>query len=204
MIAAAPFTFEEQGHIYRVNGVTLPSVTQVLSMIGLDDYAGVPFRNLERARQIGNAVHQACEFIDDESLDSDSVDPLISGYVEAYIRFRMENCFNPEKIEHRAIGESRSLRYGMCVDRIGYFGEELDACIVDLKTAAKPSPAWPIQTAAYAHGLGNFDDYRRMVVHLAKDGSYKIHRYEQRRDLNLWNSALEIAHYRIENGAKIR
>ena len=49
--------------------------------------------------------------------------------------------------------------------------------LLDLKTSSRASPSWAIQTIAYALGLGCFE-VRRAVIHLAKDGSYKLIEHE--------------------------
>ena len=50
---------------YVVNGVRLPSVTEVLSIAGLTDFSGVPPGVLEKARVRGTQVHEITEWIDD-------------------------------------------------------------------------------------------------------------------------------------------
>lgn len=196
-------TFTQHGHAYQVSGVAVPSVTQVLRLAGIDDVSRIPLHFLERARCVGELVHRACEFLDEESLDLASLDEPILGYVLGYQKFRAENCFQAEQIEYRTIGESWGMRYGLCVDRVGRFGEEMNSYVVDLKTSSKAGQGWGIQTAAYAQGLGKFGDYRRLVVHLSKEGKYKIIRYEDAHDLQLWNCALELATWRMEHGAKL-
>jgi hypothetical protein len=47
------------------------------------------------------------------------------------------------------------LKYGFCVDRLGYLKTE--RILLDLKTSSKPSPSWAIQTIAYALGLDCFE-----------------------------------------------
>src|ERR1700675_985366 len=64
--------FTELGHIYRTDdGVIVPSVSQVLTLAGISDMSGIPQHVLDRARAIGTAVHQACEYLDQDDLDLD-------------------------------------------------------------------------------------------------------------------------------------
>jgi hypothetical protein len=76
-------------------------------------------------------------------------------------------------IEYRAVGCVQELRFGFCVDRLGMVNGA--RILLDLKTSSKPSRSWPIQTVAYALGLGCFE-VRRAVVHMAKDGSLQTAR----------------------------
>jgi hypothetical protein len=113
----------------------------------------------------------------------------------AYQKFRTEHSFMPEIIEHGGVGCVQGLRYGFCVDRLGLLkGERV---LLDLKTSYKASPSWAIQTIAYALGLGCFE-VRRAVVHLAKDGSYKLIEHPNRvQDAAIWEAALAITHWRL-------
>jgi hypothetical protein len=171
--------------------------------------SAIPLHHLERARNIGTAVHIACELLDQDDLDFDSIDPAILGYIVGYQQFREEYQFKPELIEHAMIGEVNELRYGMRFDRLGTVhikGVE-ERVLLDLKTASKPSPSWPIQTAAYLVGYSAVDEGsrpRRAVVHLVKDATYRVLYHTLDSDFDIWSSALTVAHWRIANGTKIK
>ncbi len=191
----ASASFAEHGHQYECDGHSIPSVTQALALAGLTDVSRIPPHILERAADVGTAVHLACAYLDADDLDLDSVDPLLTGYVLAYQRFRSDSGFVPELIEHRAVGQLAGLQYGFCVDRMGYVdGQRI---ILDLKTSSKPYASWAIQTAAYAIGLDCLD-VRRAAVKLAKDGTYKLIEHPDRvHDAQTWEAALAIAHWRL-------
>jgi hypothetical protein len=193
-------TFSQLGHQYECDGRSIPSVTQVLALSGISDVSRIPPHILERAAAIGTAVHVACELLDQDDLDLESVDPQLTGYVLAYQKFRVETGFVPELVEHRAVGVLSGLYYGFCVDRLGYLNGE--RIILDLKTSSKPYPSWPIQTVAYALGLG-CGEVRRAAVKLAKDGSYQLLEHADVHDAHTWEAALAVAHWRLahrENG----
>src|ERR1700752_2641687 len=99
----ASATFTELGHRYEFDGRAIPSVTQVLALSGITDVSKIPPHILERAATLGTAAHVACELLDQDDLDIDSVDPQITGYVLAYQKFRAERGFVPDLIEHRAV-----------------------------------------------------------------------------------------------------
>ena len=194
-------TFTEFGHVYQQDGVIIPSVSQCLELAGLSDVSMIPAHILERASAIGTAVHQACEFLDQDDLELDSLDPTIVGYVVGYQKFREEHEFIPELVEHRIIAELGGMKYGMCVDRVGRFKAAKTAILLDIKTSSKPQPHWAIQTAAYAAGLGL--ECERKVVHVSKDGNYKL-LDQTEDDLVVWAAVLQIAHWRLAHGTKIR
>jgi hypothetical protein len=193
--------FNPIGHVYTHEGRVVPSVTQVLTLAGLDELAGVPRRCLARAAALGTAVHSACEFLDQDDLDLDSLDAEIVGYVLGWQKFKQEHEFSPVVIERRGIsaGEEQ-LTYGFCLDRIGILGDR--EVLVDIKTGSKAAASWAIQTAAYAEAE-NFDG-ERMSVHVAKDGSYTLIPHPDENDFAVWHHALEIAHWRLGHGARIR
>jgi hypothetical protein len=197
-------TFSEDRHIYESDGVIVPSVTQVLALAGIDDVSRIPLHHLQRAAGIGTAVHEACEFLDQDDLDLESLDPSIQGYVLGYQRFRAETEFKPAMIEHRTIGDVDGLKYGMCLDRFGELRGRVT--LIDLKTASRKQDAWGIQLAAYAVGLSDRIDFpgcQRVNVHLAKDGSYKLIRHEGDSDFEVWWAALRVAYWKLQHGAKL-
>lgn len=200
MMATATFT--EQKHRYEMDGKQIPSVTQVMTLAGISDISGVPAHILDRAAAIGTAAHQACELMDKDDLDLDSLDEQITGFVAAYAKFRKETGFTPELIEYRAIGDLVGVKYGMCVDRVGVIdGKEY---VIDLKTSSKPRPEWAIQTMAYAEGLERKDAHRG-AVHLRKDGTYSFIEYANHQaDSLTWAAALLIADWRLNHGVKIK
>ena len=200
----ATATFTEQGRRYEADGVIIPSVTQVLTLAGISDVSGIPAHILDRASAIGTAVHQACEFLDQNDLDLDTLDASIVGYVLGYQKFRDEHKFVSELIEHRTVAERIGLKYGMCVDRMGHFEGSDIPVVLDIKTSSRPQQSWSLQTAAYAYGLGYFPDYRRVIVHVAKDGTYKLIEHGEESDDRAWEAALIVAHWRIAHGTKIK
>lgn len=203
----ASASFRAEGHIYELNGRVVPSVTQTLTLAGLDDVSRIPARNLARAAAIGTAVHQACEFLDQDDLDLDSLDPLTVGYVLGYQRFKQETGFSPVTIERRGVAvdpEASGLAYGFCFDRIGILQDGQDQgreVLIDIKTASRKSASWAIQTAAYAEAV-EFEG-ERYAVHVAKDGSYKLIPHQDAADFDTWHAALHLAHWKLAHGAKL-
>lgn len=198
----AAATFQAEGHIYTLDGRIVPSVTQVLTLAGLDDVSRIPRHHLAHAAAIGTAVHQACEFLDEADLDLDSLDPEIVGYVLGYQKFKQEQEFVPAEIERRGISKApdSELHFGFCLDRIGIWKDA--EVLIDIKTASRKQSWWGIQTAAYAQAV-HFDGLR-MSVHVSKDGDYKVVRHEEESDFAVWRGALEVAHFKLANGARIK
>ena len=100
------FRFDADRPLYLVQGRTVPSVTQVLHSAGLGaNYSMVPPEVLERKRTIGLFVHQATHYLDEGSLELESVDPELQPYLSAYQRFLSESGFQPQ-LPQLAVGSS--------------------------------------------------------------------------------------------------
>ena len=91
--------FNEDRHEYSLDGQRLPSVTQLLAP--LVDYSKVPKDVLERAQQLGTAVHRMTELFDNDDLDEDSLSDELRPYLAGWIKFRAECQFEPERISER-------------------------------------------------------------------------------------------------------
>lgn len=74
--------FNEAGHIYTVNGVRYPSVTEIIGRY-LDPYGGVPRAVLENAGKFGNAVDLMFQMFLSGELDEDNLDEGLRGCLAA-------------------------------------------------------------------------------------------------------------------------
>lgn len=73
--------FGRDTHTFAANGEPLISVTTVLKQAGMTpDYSFVDPWYAQR----GTYIHKATELWENGTLDEDTIDPLISGYVDAY------------------------------------------------------------------------------------------------------------------------
>lgn len=86
-------TFEAKAHEYRLDGVKIPSVSEILKVTGR--HGGYGFGPTSAQR--GTAVHKWCEIYDrgnaserDFNLSWDNVDEELKPFVEAYIKFSEE------------------------------------------------------------------------------------------------------------------
>ncbi len=70
------FEFLEDTHTYTLDGVVIPSVTQVLPY----NYGN----NAEYARQKGIYVHDMLDLYGRGNLDEESLDPILKDYLESY------------------------------------------------------------------------------------------------------------------------
>lgn len=175
-----------------MDGLRVPSVTQVLEAVGISDYSAVPSDRLTYAQNLGTAVHQATEAYDQDDLDFASVaGTVVEPYLEAWSKFRRDTWFIPRMVESRGVATTPGGRYGYCVDREGKLSWQ--PTVLDIKTG-EPSSSWAIQLAAYEHALFRLDGQqrRRAVVRLLADGNFKIVDFTDTRDLDVWRWALAL------------
>lgn len=195
MTQAPEITFDPEAHVYRLNGEALPSVTGIIRDAGLSDYSSIPPAILERAAARGKAVHTAIELLLENDLDFDSLDPSLHGYVAAYKRFVDDTGWTPTHVEQRVYHPV--LRYVGTYDQLGAMRDGR-RFLVDVKTAAKRAPWWPIQAAAYHECLD--EPAGRAALRLDKHGRYEFIEYTDRNDRAVWIAAVTLHHWRKANG----
>ena len=53
--------FVEDGHLYLISGILVPSVSEILNFIFPDKYSNVPKKILNSKAEYGSRVHEAIE-----------------------------------------------------------------------------------------------------------------------------------------------
>lgn len=168
--------FDEAKHEYSVNGVVLPSVTQIIHAAFPDPYRFARLEDVEFKRDIGDAVHKATHYFDEGDLDLSTLDLRIQPYLKAYRRFVVERNYEPIFCERRMYSQ----RYGYAgtVDKVGTMVHDKGhRVVVDIKCTATVSPLVPLQTAAYSMLLSDTSvvPMQRYCLHLQDNGKYKLH-----------------------------
>lgn len=218
--------FDAALHRYAIDNQMVPvHVTGILEEYGLINYTSVPRYTLERKQAIGDMVHRVTAGIDQEGLSLDLAlgmvmdeeedlrltfeigqDDLLP-YCLAYLKFKRESGFTPRLVEHRWVATVNGQRYGMTIDREGPLAKL--PTILDLKCCHAKEKSWPVQLAGYALGLPRPEGvvrWERAVLWLKPDGTYSIlpggrnatDRTMERRDEEVFLSALRLAHWKLE------
>lgn len=185
--------FIEKSHEYFLNGVKLPSVTEILKP--LSSYTdAIPDAVMEKARDRGTKVHVATELYDLGTLDLDNLHPVLRPYLDAWIRFREETGFQPKLSEFRVY--SAIYGYAGTLDRTGVLDGQ---CVLDIKARAQMTPDTGPQTAAYQRALEELTDEPhpgRYGVLLLPTGKYKLTTYKDRGDFKTFLSCLNVHNFR--------
>lgn len=198
---SAFFTFVPETHEYfNERRVLVPSVTQILAGVGLVDYSQVRDEVLERKAEIGVAAHAACHYFDEGDLNLTSLDPVVLPYVNAWVLFRQECRFNLELVEHQGIAVVDGMEYGFKLDRLGMLNGR--PTLLEIKCTAAVEMSWGPQLAGYdlATRATTKTAMLRVAVHLKPNGKYKLERYDDPRDYQIFKWALGITHWKLAKG----
>lgn len=221
---------DEQGkpvHEYFVNGIRIPSVTEVLEKRGFTNYADCPEDNMEAARDRGIIGHEVTEWFDQEypTLLLPTVAPekyakefesqflatpvheWTRGVLEAWIGFRQTFGFCPTIIEKAMAWKVNGM---MVCGRIDCFGRsEIGNMLVDKKFTAKIEASCKFQLAGYAANPELWDmsksvDKRKPLRYAAhfKDGKCIPVPFTREKDFQIFSAALAITHDLCNGGGK--
>jgi hypothetical protein len=169
---------------------------------------GLLTQTAQAGRERGTAVHLACQLLDEDDLDFDSVAEEISGYLKAYQAFKKDSGFKPLKIEEGVY--NRVYQYAGRYDRLG----EIDGKIVlmDIKTGAIPK--WvELQLLGYETAIVDmgraFQNFVNPVeelfaLQLRENGAYTLKAIEGGREKQeVFLSAVRLYHWKKNNGVKV-
>lgn len=165
----AKLIFYSENHSYEVDGLKLPSVSEVIRFISKEIYSNATQFQLDRAADRGTRVHQACENID--RYGSCEVDEEIVPYINAYIKFLTEHKPEWSLIETSFADLIKG--FAGTLDRYGIIDGQ--HTIVDIKSN---SSIKPVLVTAQLNGYAQLAIVNGHPVdaiaslHLKKDGTY--------------------------------
>lgn len=190
------FEFDKTTHTFKLNGIKIPSVTQILDSAGFNEgIKFIPKDVLDAASDLGTKVHRTTEMYDKNILDVDSLHPVLRNYLTQWIKFRKDFDFVPSEIE--LIKYHSLYKYAGIIDRIGASRGKLT--LIDIKSGIYVK-SHEIQTAGYEilynENLSPKDHIKqRLLVYISED-SYKVEINKNSIDKNVFISALTIHNYK--------
>lgn len=158
--------FLEQDHLYLVDGVITPSVSQIIKSV-LDEYPNVPKHVLQNKAEYGTKVHELIERLEKgETLEELAViasDEQRNSLV-AYKAIREEHPFQIKDMEQIVGNERCCGRYDILTT---------DGMLIDLKTNARlPKRHLEIQLGLYYYLMG-MESHAGACIWLPKKGKAK-------------------------------
>ena len=184
--ASDQLTFDPQMHLYRLNDVPIPSVTQIMQPLSRHKYGDIDEEILNRAAERGTAVHTAIEFYDRYGLDE--CEGEARPYFEAYLNWQRK--FKPQVIANEQATWHKNLLYAGTVDMLADVMGKLT--LIDFKTTATLNDMLTtVQLEAYRRALGTQDPYHPImqtaILQLKQDGTYTWKTYKVP-DLEAWQT----------------
>lgn len=192
------FTFDKETHTYLLDGVKLPSVTEIISP--LSDFSGVNPDVLKRAGDYGTATHDMIKFWLDGDLDEDLLDAELKGPLAAFKKWVYEQTsyvlFNHWVIEMPKY--HARLKYAGTADIV------TPTMLIDIKTRAYNPITDPLQLAAY-EGLWETKTKRdKYILELKQDGSYVFTKANRMQAWPMFRYLLDDWYHQQEVAAKIK
>ena len=207
--------FFDEGHRYELDGIELPSVSEISRFASREVYGNdISKYVLDKACERGTAVHKATEELD--KTGKCEISPEYVEYLNAYVKFRKDfNIKEYTYIEKPFADEETG--YAGTLDRVYVIDEDFaksvkkhcktdisncigEYAIIDLKTSSTVKKQLAqIQLPAYSNLLcprfvfspRSLDSVGFLgILHLKKDGKYKLTPYED--NLSLFNACLTL------------
>ena len=163
--------FYDKSHVYELDGDRIPCVSDLCRFIHKEIYKDAPLWQMEAAADRGTKVHAATEALD--KTGRAEIEDSYLPYLQAYAQFRQEHEVQWELIEYADYHPE--LMYAGTIDRYGM----VDGyhTLVDLKTTYrvyKPLCGASLNLYRLILEARQKAVERLMIIHLKKDGTYKL------------------------------
>lgn len=188
------FTFDEETHTYKLGGMRVPSVTEIIAP--LSDHSRVPQETLEYKRSLGKAVHKAIEYWENGVFDLYEHDPMILPYFEGWLKFKKESGFRAMWCEKPVA--STKLRIAGTPDVGGSRSPTANIAdeLLDVKCVYAIDPATGVQLAGYDIIGRDFNKgwniKTRGAVQLIGDGTFRYHLFNNPNDAHVFRACAAI------------
>ncbi len=182
--------FNAEKHEYRVDGIVVPSVTEIIKVSLLSSqYTGNTIK-----MDIGTKVHLTTQYYDNGDLDESDLHPTLHDYLQSWKSFVKD--FNPKFNLVETMLYHRKFRYAGTIDRYAEIGGK--NTLIDIKTGQEY--CWhPIQTEGYKYLLedNGYKVDKTACVYLNHiDGNYK---YREHKQPNMFLACLSIYNFKKNN-----
>ncbi len=183
--------FYDNGHIYELNDVPIPSVTTIMKPISEFEYGSINESTLNVAASKGTAVHNSIEnYI---KYQFEDCDPEYLGYFKAFKEWWEIN--KPELVGSEIRAYHKTMRYAGTIDLLAVIKGKLT--LVDFKTTASiMTKLCRVQLEAYkseltSHGV---EIERKVSLHMRKDGTWVAEKYLVN-DIEAWKLFTQLSSF---------
>lgn len=200
LIELPELEFSEEPHVYKLNGVEIPSVSSVMKPLSSSVYGDVDPHILSMAANRGTIVHEAIENFVYYGIED--IPASYSGYLDAFVKFWKD--YKPTLIAAEYRMYHKYLKYAGTADLL----LEIDGenWLIDNKTSYKVEKMLTrVQLEAYKKALATHDFrvQRKVILHLKKTGKYSPveHKLDDLEAWNVFTSSKTVYDY-IKTGGK--
>ena len=161
--------FDDDKHIYKLNGIEIPSVTTIMKPLSNAEYNGISESTLRKAAEKGTAVHSAAEIW--AKFKIEDIEPEYRGYFDAFLEWW--NINDPKVVGSEVRLYHKIMRYAGTADLIAWIDGKLT--LIDYKTTSKLIEMnCGVQLEAYAKALAShgINIQQKMILHLKRDGKF--------------------------------
>lgn len=195
--------FYDEGHIYELDGRVIPSVSELSRFASREIYGNdISKYVLDKACERGTAIHKASEQLD--LCGSCNIAHEYAEYINAYVKFRKDFKIKEYLLIEKSFS-SQHLWFAGTLDRVYVIDDDfinavkkhckkdISNCkgmlaIIDLKSSSQVKKQLAqIQLPAYSYLLEENLKENRVaflgILHLKKDGKYKLTQYDDNPEL---------------------
>lgn len=180
------FSYDAEGHIYRVGNWVVPGTSEILEAAGYLD-------RLQRAslasRARGDLVHQVTAALDLGLVGGNALrESPVRGWLVAYATFRASTVLAYDRVEMPVC--NRRLGFATVIDRAGRWAGR--RFVLNLKTG-QPDPAHAIQRALETLALdGARSRRRRLTLYLKSTGTFRVEEHTKAGDFDRAEEAITL------------
>jgi len=182
LLEMSELTFDEGPHIYRLNGMVIPSVSQIMEPLSTAEYGMIDRKTLDEAANKGTAVHNAIE--NWLKFGIEDLNPEYMGYMEGFKEWW--ELRKPILVGSELRVYHKLLRYAGTVDLLAIIDDELN--LIDFKTTYRlVEKNCGVQLEAYSQGFAShgLKIAKKRILHLKKDGTWDDPQFPAN-DANRW------------------
>lgn len=175
--------FDEASHTYKLNGVKIPCVSDIMEPLKNAHYSGISEVTLKKAAERGTILHNTIEnWI---KFGIEDVPQEYEGYFKCFLDFMKEK--NPKILGSEVRMYHKLLKYSGTADLIADINGEIT--LIDYKSTSVISDMnCSVQLEAYAQALASHGIRiaRKGILPLRKDGKSQMVEYPAK-DVRSWN-----------------
>lgn len=190
------FIYDEINRNHTLNGISIPSVTQILQP--LSNYDIVPMDRLYNACNFGLALHKTIELYLLDKLDESILDPALKA---SFIGFRKWYCNYSEILGFVPAAVPAKIEIAEYNKKLRYCGKPdlvFTDAIIDFKSRKFNPIVDPLQMAGYDGFFPNFPPRKLFVLEIDLEGNTKLVNAYRKQAWGIYRKMLEFHHKQIE------